>query len=945
MKADGYDPNSAGSYLAFMYSQGENVYHNLDHVRATYGDDLVDTIAQAQRDPEGFQARFEKMDPAEAQSLQKLMASDDWAKASAAMDQAHISPGRDIARVLTAGHTNNAAFHYLSGALDAAYDWFSDPTLILGKGAVLARGMDVLDGSLQGLTAAGKFGPSALAARGIDFVRGGAQRAGLRVGEDGFVDQAGVEALLRTDADGNAVTAVGKGWQQLIADVKDWRAASADAKTATTAEARAAAQAKAAGIYRAISNRHSELMPLVDEIAGTRVVGEAEAGAVDGIASATGSGAHVTFPTVAQPIEDLKQLAAYLGSNNGLLRLHNGMAARQTIVMPGQLSFAFMRRAAADTRAAKKVIKRADWIRYGDPALLPSAAELEAAGKQQFALTHQSVVGQLARGNVGEAWRTARGKFDEAARRISTTLPNVDRIDLTDGRSSKLVEQFARIYLNKADAAKLASTFALGNVGERRRIVKGMLLQTHHASGMALSEDGRQFMEKFIGELDDVGRQQYGLNGSSKIVDENGAARDVGIYPDQQATSVALPNMKQMHYLSTKFAVSGWARKSGLSSARAFAQGETADALLGTIKLGWITSIAGGLRNALDEVANIATHRMGREALAARSAFTKATETIRADRRAASRDYLDRLKTSGMSRAALDQKIWEEGVAAREGVQETQRHLDAATSAQYSLDNLDDTLARNLANAQQRAVDAEAQRDAARAAHNQAKADPTLTDEQKAAAQQRRDWAQQQHANARANLKKHADRAATPDQVRRELEQRFADRGIPSVADAQANHAAAMKQLVEARKLESAIRYRVPLAFRGAADKVNDVLAGAVLGKAMSIFGKRYAVTDDRVKYAQELVDQELTQVLREGVFQSHYNDSGLTLASDEYAMDLHRAGLQARKYQYVRRYDGWGEIESDGGAGLDAWAKMLQLRFADPSPHPRTRGCRRSAH
>jgi hypothetical protein len=76
------------------------------------------------------------------------------------------------------GHTNNAAFHALSGALDAAYDWFADPTLILGKGVVLARGMDAIDGSLQGVSKVGQFGPSAIAARGIDALRGGAQRAG-----------------------------------------------------------------------------------------------------------------------------------------------------------------------------------------------------------------------------------------------------------------------------------------------------------------------------------------------------------------------------------------------------------------------------------------------------------------------------------------------------------------------------------------------------------------------------------------------------------------------------------------------------------------------------------------------------------------------------------------------------------------------------------------------
>jgi hypothetical protein len=97
------------------------------------------------------------------------------------------------------------------------------------------------------------------------------------------------------------------------------------------------------------------------------------------------------------------------------------------------------------------------------------------------------------------------------------------------------------------------------------------------------------------------------------------------------------------------------------------------------------------------------------------------------------------------------------------------------------------------------------------------------------------------------------------------------------------------------------------------------------------VFGKG-RVTPDRVKYASELTDLELTQTLREGVFQSHYADEGARWPPTTYAMDLHRAGLMARKYSTCSRYDGWGEVEPDGGAGLDAWAKTLQLRFADPS-------------
>jgi hypothetical protein len=191
MEAAGYDPDSTTSYLAFAWQQGESMYHDLSGIVETYGEDMVDEIAKFQRDPEAWVAELEKMPEDEQQKLIDRTNSADWVKAADLMSRASISPGRDLARILTLGHTDNAWFTAISGSLDAAYSWFLDPTLILGKSMRAIRTFDVLGRDIESAGALGKLNRKVVAS--IPYL------ANKRAGLQGTVDQAGIEALLRVD--------------------------------------------------------------------------------------------------------------------------------------------------------------------------------------------------------------------------------------------------------------------------------------------------------------------------------------------------------------------------------------------------------------------------------------------------------------------------------------------------------------------------------------------------------------------------------------------------------------------------------------------------------------------------------------------------------------------------------------------------------------------------
>jgi hypothetical protein len=665
MRAKGYDPNSAWDYVQFMTMQGDSLYHDLDGIRNTYGDDMVDLAIEAQSDPEGFNERL----ASKPQHIQDLVNSPEFADAADKVNRQHISPGRDLARILTLGHTDNAAFTAISGALDGAYTVLLDPTLLAGKVTAGVRALDAAGNATRELGRLDRARGVGALTRAADRMTGGYYRSGLR----DAVDQDGIRSLLgaKTDEFGNVLrdpagrvlpaTAAGRTAQGFLDSAARLRGAADDAERAS--------------IYADMQTRFRAYMPFLDEVNGSRVLPSRakaadEFAAEPGVADAVAAGDAPAFDrkivdangrgwlaTNGKPIESLDEFADYMANTTGFLRFAGGAAAKRELMLPGRVRLSTRASAWNASRRAERGVAANDEAYVFDHAkpytIFPNEAEesiqarLDAVEREQSSgvadagLRGDAIFAELRKGTAqGHGWhpiRKAAAKWEQRARRVSSLMPTVSAIDLTAADGTEQVRRFARLYMNKAEADRLASVYALGDLGQRRQIVNGIIEQTFHASGLSRSEGGLREIEKFRADQDGLHRRAYGLNGFDVLKSEAGD-RHVALYPSQLSEHVLIPDFRSLQYLATKHVVGGHvARKTG--AIRAGFTGDRLDELMGIVKAGWITSAAGGTRNALDEVAGGIAQGLGTDMLRGRQLLSQVTKTDRAtslaERRAA----------------------------------------------------------------------------------------------------------------------------------------------------------------------------------------------------------------------------------------------------------------------------------------------------------------------
>lgn len=891
MRAQGYTPGNVWDYIQFMTNQGDSLYHDLDGIREVHGDKLVDLAIEQQYDPEKFASRLADRD----EETQSLVMSDEFAQVADQVDRQHISPGRDIARlVLPKGVEDSAWFTGISGTIDGAYTLLLDPTLMIGKATAGARALDHAGNVIRTVDEAGNVvrsarGPSrtdrftgvTALTRAIDTTTGGRFRMGLR----DATDQDGIRGLLAVDADGVPVTRVGRGVQTFLDRVKAFDEAADDAERAP--------------IFARLRAEHRDLMPLFDEVRGNRVIlptparnaadevdervdelalladepgvrpavfgglDDAQRGWVDAGLSIAGKkkladsvaarrsflaiarsrlgreldidekiltdasrGSRQRFDTAvrdavarsnpsgrtddvplitdaapsfegklvdvngighmttkAEPIRELEDFADYFASTAGMLRLAHGVAAKRELLLPGRV--ALRQRVAgwnAERRQGRAAARNDEVYDHTRPyKLLPHEAEenaqramddlerLRAAGQideAEFARRGDKIYEEI-RGQAGFIARQ-RAKWEQRARRVSSLLPTVQAIDLTSAGSIEQVTRFARLYMNKTEADRLAAIYAAGDLGRRRQVVQGIVEQTLHASGLSRSEAGLKHIEKFRVDQADEAKRAYGLS-RTDVISTGAGDRHVALLPSQLSERVLIPDFRSLQFLSTKLAVGGLLTKAG--HLRALSTSEAIDTVSGAIKLGWITTAAGGFRNALDEIANAVLRAEGASLLRGRSAFSQAK------------------------------------------------------------------------------------------------------------------------ANARASN----------GEIRR------------------------------ATSLQARILTSIPRALRGLPRTVNDVLVARGLGKLMSY--TRHDVDDLAVKHAGELVEDYRAEVLDKTVTGSYYINDAIDPNAE--ALGIHQAGMMARQVRHngdnvKYEFQGYKQVEVDGGVGLDNFVNNLGLAFQD---------------
>lgn len=422
----------------------------------------------------------------------------------------------------------------------------------------------------------------------------------FRYGIGQLSDASRIESLMR----GNR--AVQRGWQSLLDDAKAMRITGGKYSTLEDEATAAAAYAHA----RALT---PDLMPLVDEING----GGLRNGKV---------------------IDTYDDLVEHVVGHTGLLLLRNGLAARETPLMPGAVSrFGYNKlKAALAASATRRGVTVLDLKKNSVQYVQSAIDAVTAAGDDATGLDKAIAAGGDAAG-MGRAAATYRqtmkGRLATTANRMFTLMPEHQAIDLTTGAGAEDVRRFAALYMPKSHANALAAQFSVASLAERRAVAEGMYEQVVHAAGLPASVSGRAWLEdqRAVRALED--NSAYDASGADRdrILGTGGeVTRREALYMGQTSAKFMLPNFADLRRISAKVSIYDHVLRSGLESS-------VMDSVMHTVRTGWLLNPASAQRNAIENLLSAMTQGLPAADVArARSALSSVTAGRAADRLAAS---------------------------------------------------------------------------------------------------------------------------------------------------------------------------------------------------------------------------------------------------------------------------------------------------------------------
>lgn len=592
-RALGYNPDSLGSDLSFLWSHGESDFSNLGPAIAAHGRPLVDTaIKMFQSDPgyasgsgnvnfQGALANYAgslnadlrdgKITPEQYTAETQKFNDPSLEAAYNSVDASHASLGRDLARTFFDYDKNPGGFNFLSGSADLVYSLYMDPALAVGKAwtgvKAIRYGLETLGDTsrLSRLYGVADKVTGELPQKLNPLLNRGAISAQNHL--DDFLMHN--DLIRKAEADGRKADAAAlyarnaarnPSLMPLYKDAQGWRLALTPEEITRAKSAGTTMSAGGDAVHEVIAPARNGATPELRQ-ASTEAFKKASVPAIIG----------------AKPWTTREEFVDYISDQAGLTQWLSGLAPRAPRVLPGMMGFAAEARAAA---LGKLAFNRT--MAVGDSPLfhalatgnlnglplidtekdaakiIPSDAG-EAYKKSFLARLTGSPIG----GRDADSWlgvgRSLRAYGDQKARRLTTLLPTNHAIAFNSTQASKDIERFARTFLSKDQAAYARYAWdAADSEAARRQVGRALVNSVVDASGITRSTVGRQWMEDWNAAFDDLSNVRYGLGDTDKVADIARGERRVAMNLSQIETHLILPPFTELRRVAAKAAIMGF---------------------------------------------------------------------------------------------------------------------------------------------------------------------------------------------------------------------------------------------------------------------------------------------------------------------------------------------------------------------------------------------------
>lgn len=252
----------------------------------------------------------------------------------------------------------------------------------------------------------------------------------------------------------------------------------------------------------------------------------------------------------ASNIDSADKFKDWLANENGLKSLFGGLAAKishSQVILPHLSPLAWGKSYVKDAlqTAVDRIAdgKTPDFLLHPDDVW--GAGDHNALGSIDKRVNHW--VGLLQTNGVDQSYSHIPGILNPGRliRRMSTYIPDQDYISYANGKADLTnFRRYAQGVLPSKMVDEGSDLFVHGTESQRRAMIRGLIQQWGHITGVYKTADGARAMDDLLGAIESEDMSQaYGINGYD-MIDHNGIQIPSAIYGTQRsgAMRIILPS-------------------------------------------------------------------------------------------------------------------------------------------------------------------------------------------------------------------------------------------------------------------------------------------------------------------------------------------------------------------------------------------------------------------